>query len=324
MSNMTTTEGTQKKLVTRMAERFGVDEGKLMTTLKSTAFRVKDGEATNEQLMALMIVADQHKLNPFTKEIYAFPDKQNGIVPVVGVDGWSRIINSHPDFDGMEFRQSEEIVEMPGAKPCPAWIECSMYHKSRSHPTTVREYLDECYRPAFKSKSGYEVTGPWQTHTKRFLRHKTMIQCARIAYGFSGIYDPDEAERIQEAQTVEAEYIRYTEDQRERYMDALEDGDATAFYLLREEVGVDAWCALFNSFPKGEKTKQKNVARELEAQGEQTISEYIKAIEDAAEAEDVSGLAEVMSEMNERETEVVLARVNGTAHDFVNSLKEAA
>jgi len=193
-------QGQQKKLVTRMAERFGVEEGKLMTTLKNTAFRIKDGEATNEQMMALMIVADQHKLNPFTKEIYAFPDKQNGIVPVVGVDGWSRIINSHPDFDGMEFSASGNMVEMPGAKPCPEWIECSIYRKGRRHPISAREYLDECYRPPFKSKSGYDVTGPWQTHTKRFLRHKAMIQCSRIAFGFSGIYDPDEAERIQETE----------------------------------------------------------------------------------------------------------------------------
>jgi hypothetical protein len=31
------------------------------------------------------------------------------------------------------------------------------------------------------------------------LRHKAMIQCARIAFGFGGIYDQDEAERIIEA-----------------------------------------------------------------------------------------------------------------------------
>ncbi|EIP6782236.1 hypothetical protein LTE40_000211, partial [Escherichia coli] len=30
------------------------------------------------------------------------------------------------------------------------------------------------------------------------LRHKAMIQCARLAFGFAGIYDKDEAERIVE------------------------------------------------------------------------------------------------------------------------------
>jgi hypothetical protein len=86
-------------VIVRMAERFGVDATKLQATLKATAFK---GDVSDAQFMALMIVADQYKLNPLTKEIYAFPDKNNGIVPVVGVDGWSRIINEHPQFDGRE------------------------------------------------------------------------------------------------------------------------------------------------------------------------------------------------------------------------------
>ena len=36
------------------------------------------------------------------------------------------------------------------------------------------------------------------------LRHKAMIQCARLAFGYGGIYDQDEAERIVEAQ-IDAE-----------------------------------------------------------------------------------------------------------------------
>ena len=30
------------------------------------------------------------------------------------------------------------------------------------------------------------------------MRHKAMIQCARLAFGFTGIFDQDEAERITE------------------------------------------------------------------------------------------------------------------------------
>jgi hypothetical protein len=39
------------------------------------------------------------------------------------------------------------------------------------------------------------------------LRHKALIQCARVAFGFSGIYDPDEAERIVETISVDAKRI---------------------------------------------------------------------------------------------------------------------
>lgn len=196
----------KKSVISRFAANYGVDQDKVIQTLKNTAFRVKNGEVTNEQMMALLIVAEQHKLNPFTREIYAFPDKQNGIIPVVGVDGWSRIINEKPTFNGMQFRESENILELPDAKRCPEWIECSIFDSKREYPVSAKEYLDEVYRPPFEGtgKDGkYKVNGPWQTHTKRMLRHKAMIQCARMAYGFSGFFDPDEAERIIEAEVVE-------------------------------------------------------------------------------------------------------------------------
>ena len=98
---------------------------------------------SDAQLAALLIVAGQYGLNPWTKEIYAFPDKKNGIVPVVGVDGWSRIINDHPQFDGMEFRVSENMVRMPGANvDAHEWMECIIYRKDRSRPTVVRLIQD--------------------------------------------------------------------------------------------------------------------------------------------------------------------------------------
>lgn len=174
-------------LVVRMGERYGVDPTKLLGTLKATAFR---GDVTTEQLMALLVVAEQYHLNPWTREVYAFPDKRNGIIPVVGVDGWSRIINEHPMFDGMEFRDGPN-----NEQSLPEWIECTMHRKDRSHSITAREYMIECYREPFV-KDGKKIDGPWQSHPRRFLRHKALIQCARMAFGFVGIYDPDEGERI--------------------------------------------------------------------------------------------------------------------------------
>ena len=183
-------------LTKKLAAAFDMGDGaELITTLKATAFK---GDVSNAQMTALLIVANQYRLNPWTKEIYAFPDKKNGIVPVVGVDGWARIINSHPQFDGIEFAYSDELVQMPSASSkAPAWIECRMYRKDRSRPVAVREYLNECYREPFKGQYGV-VNGPWQSHPNRFLRHKSTIQCARLAFGFGGIYDQDEAERIVE------------------------------------------------------------------------------------------------------------------------------
>lgn len=147
-------------------------------------------------MMALLVVADQHGLNPFTKEILAFESKGD-IIPVVSVDGWSRIINDHSQLDGIEFRFSPELTPMPGAKPCPEWCEAVIYRKDRARPIVIREYLDEVYVPP---RGTYH--GPWQTHTKRMLRHKALIQGARVAFSFSGIYDEDEARRIIDAEST--------------------------------------------------------------------------------------------------------------------------
>lgn len=162
-------------LTNKLAARLDMGDGAgLVETLKATAFK---GQVSDAQMTALMVVANQYGLNPWTKEIYAFPDKNNGIVPVVGVDGWSRIMNEHPQFDGMEFDQDGEQCT------------CRIFRKDRSRPIVVTEYMAECKRPN---------VGPWQSHPRRMLRHKAMIQCARLAFGFGGIYDQDEAERISE------------------------------------------------------------------------------------------------------------------------------
>lgn len=165
-----------QNLTDKLAKRFEIADGSdLMATLKNTAFK---GNVNDSQMTALLIVANQYGLNPWTKEIYAFPDRQNGIVPIVGVDGWARILNENPQFDGIEFDLDDEKCT------------CRIYRKDRSKPISVTEYMSECYRDM----------GPWKTHPKRMLRHKAMIQCARLAFGFTGIYDQDEADRIAEAQ----------------------------------------------------------------------------------------------------------------------------
>lgn len=216
-------------LITKFADRYSVDADKLMTTLKNTCFKLSKNkqtgelkQVTNEQMMALLIVADQYGLNPFTKEIFAFEDSSKGVVPVVSVDGWARIINSHRDLDGIEFAFSETMTTPAGGKSCPEWCEVSIYHKGRSRPTTIREYLDEVYVPA---RNGF--SGPWQSHTKRFLRHKTLIQGARVAFGFGGIYDEDEAHRVIEGVATRVTDVSKVSDLQARLEAASKDNPAT-------------------------------------------------------------------------------------------------
>ena len=179
-------------LTGKLAARLGIEGNtELENILKVTAFKQRDGTPPSDaQMTALMIVANQYGLNPWTKEIYAYPDKQNGIVPVVGVDGWSRIINDHPQLDGIEFNYSPETV-IHKNKVCHEWIECLIYRKDRAKAIVIREFFSEVVRSV-------NFSTPWDSHPNRMHRHKTLIQCSRVAFGFTGIYDDDEAERIAE------------------------------------------------------------------------------------------------------------------------------
>lgn len=192
----------QSSLIVRFAERYGVEPGKMMTTLKQTCFRLtkKDKSViviSDEQMMALLIVADQYKLNPFTREIFAFPQDE-GIVPIVSVDGWCRIINEHPMMDGIEFEYGPEIPALIEdgkviGVPVNEYITCVISRKDRTKPIKVSEYIVECRKNST----------PWASHPRRMLRHKALIQGARIAFGFAGIYDEDEGMQIVENMATE-------------------------------------------------------------------------------------------------------------------------
>ncbi len=156
-----------------MASRFNVEPAKLLSTLKSTVFK----NATDDELLALVVVANEYGLNPLTKEIYAFPAKGGGIVPVISIDGWINRMNSNNQFDGIEF---DDVVGEDGK---PVKTTASIWRKDRSKPIKVTEYYAECRRN----------TEPWNTMPQRMLRHKALCQCVRVAFGFGGVYDEDEA-----------------------------------------------------------------------------------------------------------------------------------
>lgn len=225
----------------KLAGLFNIPEsGDLVTVLKATAFK---GQVSDAQMAALLIVANQYKLNPWTKEIYAFPDQNNGIVPVVGVDGWSRIINENAAFDGMDFEQDEEKCT------------CIIYRKDRSHPIKVTEYLSECKR----------AVKPWQTHPKRMLRHKAMIQCARLAFGYVGIYDQDEAERIVEAPEKQGRQSAAEVAARAQAEDVMDSEEREKLLADLEAVADTGMEALQDAWSKLEKHQRKALANELDA-----------------------------------------------------------
>ena len=149
-------------ILATVATKYGLAAKNLYDTLADTIFPSKKS-ATPEQVQSLLIVANQYDLNPFTKEIYAFPGK-----------------------GGMDIEFDDDDSGTP--KSC----TCTIHRKDRGHPTRITEYYAENRR----------TTDPWKTNPHRMLRHRAVIQGIRTAFSFSGIYEPDEAEGVIEAQAI--------------------------------------------------------------------------------------------------------------------------
>ena len=185
MSNTVTKLEPKRSILGSLGERYGMDPKALEMTLRKT---VMPNPHSDEEFAACCLVAHEHKLNPITKEIYFMRTKGNAIQPIVGVDGWIKKCNEHPAFDGMDF---EDAHDDKGALTA---IKCKIYRQDRKHAIVVTEYLTECRRP----------TDNWKQMPARMLRHRALIQCARVAFGFAGIMDPDEFEQWQERYRGEA------------------------------------------------------------------------------------------------------------------------
>ncbi len=180
--------------IAKMAQRLSVEPEEMHNIIVNTVMPNGGRGITNEQFVSFLMVANEYKLNPISREIYAFPAKGGGIQPIVSIDGWLNIINGHPQFDGMDIEFSESKIEI-GGKQLPEWCKCSIYRKDRNRPVVVVEYMEECYRQ----------TDPWRQKGRRMLQHKTVIQGARYAFGISGIIDEDEKESYKDMGVIQAE-----------------------------------------------------------------------------------------------------------------------
>jgi phage recombination protein Bet len=178
--------GAQPSLIKKLANRYGLEEGKFYNTVISVVWptREKDGKTiapSPEMVAAFLMVCDEYDLNPFLREIYPFIDKGGNLKVIVGVDGWIKAVQRHPQYDGHTFKSHFDSDQKLVA------ITCSISRKDRNHPIEMTEYMHECKRE----------TDPWKQWPARMLTHKSYIQTARYAFGLSGIVDEDEVDRAQ-------------------------------------------------------------------------------------------------------------------------------
>lgn len=183
----------KRKSLEVMGDRLNIEAAKVYSMLKS---QVMDPNASDDDMLALVSIANTYNLNPFLKEIYCFKTKGGKYQPVVSIDGWVRLIQERrKEWDGLEFDYGDPIPNPGGqdrngnaltGSDGPEWIECSMWLKGMDRPIKIREYFREIWRN----------TEQWRQMAYRMSRHKAFIQCGRIAFGFAGLLDEDDARTI--------------------------------------------------------------------------------------------------------------------------------
>lgn len=124
--------------------------------------------APKQTLLALLRIAIEHHLDPLKEEVALALYEDAHWQAYITVEGYSKILNSHPAFDGITFKESPQL-----SNDIPLWMECTIYRKDRSMPTIIREYFEEV-------KGDQTI---WQKMPRRMLRHRVMQQCARLSFG---------------------------------------------------------------------------------------------------------------------------------------------
>ena len=156
--------GTYDKLLASAIKKLGCTANELTAWLNAAP---NTPEAV--QLNALRL-SGRYELDPFADEISIHQYEDGHWQAFITIDGWSKLINSHPAFSGISFTESDELVG-----GVPTWMGCAIYRNDRVVPIEVKEYLCEI-------QTEHSI---WKDMPRRMLRHRVIAQCARLAFGVS-------------------------------------------------------------------------------------------------------------------------------------------
>ncbi|QWD76444.1 recombinase RecT [Polynucleobacter sp. MWH-UH24A] len=156
-------EPTLDTLVTKVANTLAI-------TSQELSHWAKEAVVPEEALKLILRTALRFKLSPLLGQIDWELNLDGGYEVYIPIDGWVAMIHREPNFKGLTFSQATETEE-----GIPIWMECSIYRADLIQPITVREYYTEL-------KTDHPI---WMQMPRRMLRHKTLQQCARLAFGIS-------------------------------------------------------------------------------------------------------------------------------------------
>jgi hypothetical protein len=120
--------GTYEKLLASAIKKLGCAANELTAWLNETP-----NTPEKVQHNALRLIT-KYELDPFSDEITIYKYEDDQWQAFITIDGWSKLINSHPAFSGISFTESTELVG-----GIPAWMECTIHRNDRVVPIEVKE-----------------------------------------------------------------------------------------------------------------------------------------------------------------------------------------
>ncbi len=144
------------------------DEAEMVRTLKETVCK----GATDAQFRMLVEVARATGLNPLLREVWFVP----GVGVMAGRDGYLRVANDHPQFDGMETSVERDAAGIPIKATCRVW------RKDRGHPVTCEAYYNE-----------YKKESPvWKTYKSAMISKVAEVLALKRSFSINGVVTEEE------------------------------------------------------------------------------------------------------------------------------------
>ena len=152
----------------------------VIKTIKETVAK----GATDAQLAMFLEVCRATGLNCFLHEIWFVP----GVGIMAGRDGYLRVANEHPQFDGIETRVDRDDNSVPIKATCTVW------RKDRSHPTVCEAYYNE-----YKKSSQV-----WQTYKSAMIGKVAEVLALKRAFSINGVITEEEVGEQEPQGSIEA------------------------------------------------------------------------------------------------------------------------
>lgn len=176
--------------------KFSWDTKEGVATIKQTVAK----GATDAQLFMFLEVCRSTGLNPFLREVWFIQNKNQpeSSQIMAGRDGYLRVANEHPAFDGMETK-----VEWNGERTTPIRAVCTVWRKDRTHPITMEAEWRDYY------KSGSAV---WTQYKGAMISKVAEVLALKRAFSINGVVteeevatEPRQPAEIQAAVVVQSE-----------------------------------------------------------------------------------------------------------------------